>query len=287
MSSDEVVIEKELVVIKKAQAMDIFTKRELIQPLLDKIERASRMEEYDVSTDKGRKAIASMAYRVAQSKTYIESHGKELAAELKELPKLVDSNRKYAKDFLDALRDRIRKPLDGWEAEQAAIQLKADIENYHEDALIMDVDWTTAKKAEQDRLDQEKADYEAKVLAEAEARAKIQAEEKARKEIIDAEARALTAEREALRVQEQAKLDVIAAEERAKAQAELELRIKEREAVEEQARIHMEKSAKTHTDAVHLSIINDLLAIGLNDKQAEFILNAVIDKKIKLLRIEY
>lgn len=102
---------KEIITIKKSQAMDIFTKRELITPLLEKIEHVATQENFDASTDKGRKAIASMAYRVAQSKTYIESHGKELASELKELPKLVDSNRKYSKDFLDNLRDRVRKPL--------------------------------------------------------------------------------------------------------------------------------------------------------------------------------
>ena len=127
--------------------MDVFTKRELITPLLEKIEHVATKETFDVSTDKGRKAIASMAYRVAQSKTYIESHGKELAAELKELPKLVDSNRKYVKDFLDALKDKVRKPLDEWEAEQESIKLKAKIELDHEVALLDNIEWELARKS--------------------------------------------------------------------------------------------------------------------------------------------
>lgn len=274
--TDEDVKTKEIITIQKAQAMDVFTKRELITPLLEKIEHVATQEVFDASTDKGRKAIASMAYRVAQSKTYIESHGKELAAELKELPKLVDSNRKYAKDFLDALRDRIRKPLDDWEAEQAAIKLKADIEAAHEIAKLDNIEWELNRKAEQDRLAKERADYEAKVLEQAEARAKIAAEEKVRNEIIQAEARALASEREAERAQQQADL-----------RATREQAHKENLAREEQQRIELQKNVKENVDRVHQSIINDFLALGLNNDQAEYILDAVKAKQIKALRIEY
>jgi len=274
--TDEDVKTKEIITIQKAQAMDVFTKRELITPLLEKIEHVATQEVFDASTDKGRKAIASMAYRVAQSKTYIESHGKELAAELKELPKLVDSNRKYAKDFLDALRDRIRKPLDDWEAEQAAIKLKAEIEASHEIAKLDNIEWELKRKAEQDRLAKERADYEAKVLEQAEASAKIAAEEKVRNEIIQAEARALAAEKEAERAQQQADL-----------RATREQAHKENLAREEQQRIELQKNVKENVDRVHQSIINDFLAIGLNNDQAEYILDAVKAKQIKALRIEY
>lgn len=268
--------DKDLIVIQKAQAMDIFTKRELITPLLEKIEHVAMQETFDVSNDKGRKAIASMAYRVAQSKTYIESHGKDLAAELKELPKLVDSNRKYAKDFLDALRDRVRKPLDDWEAEQALIKLRKKIEEDHEIALLDNIEWELKRKAEQDRLAKERADYEGKVLEQAEARAKIAAEEKVRQEIIQAEARVIAAEKEAQRAAEQ---------ERARITHEILIKEKAERAAQE--KIQYQKNAQENVNRVHESIINDLLAIGLNDKQAQFILDAIKDKKIKALRIEY
>lgn len=279
--------ENELVVIKKAQVMDLFTKRELITPVLEKIEHTATKETFDASTDKGRKAIASMAYRVAQSKSYIESHGKELADELKGLPKLVDSNRKYAKDFLDALRDRIRQPLDEWEAEQEAIKLKEKIEADHEIAMLDHIEWELKRKAEQERLAKEKAEYEAKVLADAEARAKIAAEEKARREIIEAEAKVLAAEKEALRAQEQAKIDVQLASQRALAQAKILQDKKDLEQKQEQYRLNLQKKVKENVDRVHESIINDLLGIGLNDKQANFLLKAITDNKIKLLKIEY
>lgn len=267
---------KEIITIKKSQAMDIFTKRELITPLLEKIEHVATQENFDASTDKGRKAIASMAYRVAQSKTYIESHGKELASELKELPKLVDSNRKYSKDFLDNLRDRVRKPLNEWEEEQARIKLKAEIEEAHAVALLDDIEWELKRKEEQERLAKEKADYEARVLAEAEAKAKIAAEEKVRNEIIQAEARAIAAEKEAQRAQEQAEI-------RAKQEQER----KEKIAREEQMKIEVQKNVKANVDKVHQSIINDFINVGLNNDQAQYVLDAVINKKIKALRIEY
>ncbi len=274
---------KELVTIQKANVMELFTKRELITPLLEKIRHAATSSEYEALTDKGRKAIASIAYRVAQSKTYIESHGKELAAELKELPKLVDSNRKYAKDYLDALRDEVRKPLDAWEAEQEAIKLAAKIEADHEVGLLDNIEWELNRKKEQERIAKERADYEAKVLADAEVKAKLAAEEKVRREIIEAEARALSAEREAIRAKEKAESDI------------KEARIKaEQLVIQDEARRQRELDAeknrqelKENVDRVHGSIISDLLAIGLNDKQAKFILDAVLQKKIKSLRIEY
>lgn len=273
---EEQFVLNELVPINSNNAMDIFTKRELITPLLEKIERVSTQEIFDADTDKGRKSIASMAYRVAQSKTYIESHGKELAAELKELPKIVDSNRKYAKDFLDALRDRIRKPLDDWEAEQAAIKLKADIEAAHEIASLDNIEWELKRKDEQDRLAKEKADYEAKVLEQAEARAKIAAEEKVRNELIQAEARAIAAEKEAARATEQARI-----------RARQEQEHKEKLAREEQMRTELQKNVKENVDRVHQSIINDLLNLRLNQKQAEYILNSIINEKITAIRIIY
>jgi len=78
----------------------------------------------DVSTKKGRDAIASMAYKVAKSKTALDGLGKELVAELKQIPALIDAERKRMRDTLDAWRDEVRKPVDDWEAEQAAIEAK-------------------------------------------------------------------------------------------------------------------------------------------------------------------
>lgn len=73
----------DLVVIEKQNAMAVFTTKEQLDPIIEAIEKEARSLVPDVSTRKGRDAIASMAHKVARSKTYIDNAGKDLVAELK------------------------------------------------------------------------------------------------------------------------------------------------------------------------------------------------------------
>ena len=306
----------ELIVIQKTEAMDIFTNRELLTPLLEKIEHVATQDQTDVTTEKGRKDIASIAYRVAQSKTYIEAQGKDLAAELKELPKLVDSNRKYARDFLDDLKDRIRKPLDEWEANQAAMVLADKVLLDHEIALLDNIQWVINQREATARIEKERADYEAKVLEDAKIKAQIIADEKARREIIDAEARVLSAERESIRIQDQAKRDLEIASQRAvqeikraqdetirlQEQAKRDIAQATQKAIQD-AKLSQEKEErikqaqdrvieqlkqqKSNIDKVRQSIAEDFMAIGLNETQAKYLLNAILDNKIRALKVIY
>src|SRR3546814_10114176 len=76
----------------------------------------------DVQTKKGRDAIASIAYKVAKSKTYLDGVGKELTDSAKELPKKIDATRKLVRDTLDAWKDEVRTPLTEWEqAEESRV----------------------------------------------------------------------------------------------------------------------------------------------------------------------
>lgn len=84
----------------------------------------------DISQPKNRKAIASLAYKVARSKTALDDMGKDLGAEWKRLAGLVDADRKSLRDRLDALKAEVSAPLDRYEAEEA--QRKAD----HEAAIV-------------------------------------------------------------------------------------------------------------------------------------------------------
>jgi hypothetical protein len=76
----------------------------------------------DTSSKKGRDAIASNAYRIARSKTYIDAEGKKKTAALREEVKRIDDLRKFARDELDALKTEIRGPLDDWEQVQEQIE---------------------------------------------------------------------------------------------------------------------------------------------------------------------
>ena len=110
----------DLVVIEKQNAMAVFTTKEQLDPIIEAIEKEARSLVPDVSTRKGRDAIASMAHKVARSKTYIDNAGKDLVAELKSLPKQIDESRRIVRERLDALKDEVRKPLTDWENAESA-----------------------------------------------------------------------------------------------------------------------------------------------------------------------
>lgn len=117
---------QELIVIPKESAMQVFTTPGSIDPYLEQIKAAVSGIVHDLSTKKGRDAIASMAYKVAKSKTYLDGVGKELVDDLKKQPALIDATRKRAREYLDQLKDEVRRPLTEWEAEQQRIQSVID-----------------------------------------------------------------------------------------------------------------------------------------------------------------
>lgn len=178
----------ELVVIEKSKALDVFKSSNSVEDIISKIESEVNSFVNDVNTDKGRKEIKSLAYRVAQSKTYLDGLGKDLVAELKEIPKLIDANRKTVRDRLDALRDKVRQPLTEWETEQDRIKAEQQMLAWHEEALEMNADFdkALAERIESDHeialLMNEKFDRDlAQAKAEAE-RQRIAHEEELKKQ---------------------------------------------------------------------------------------------------------
>lgn len=102
-----------------------------LDPLLEKITLEARSLVPDLSTAKGRKEIASMANKVARSKTYLDGFGKDFVADQKASIKLVDNERKRLRDYLDALKTEVRQPLTEYEeAEKQRVEA-------HQQALFM------------------------------------------------------------------------------------------------------------------------------------------------------
>jgi len=96
-------------------ALAVFTaENDTLDKILLAIEAEALALVPDVTTSKGREAIASNAYKVSQAKARIEKEGKALADKQKEIPKLIDASRKKSKDFLDALQIRVKQPLADW-----------------------------------------------------------------------------------------------------------------------------------------------------------------------------
>jgi colicin import membrane protein len=117
--------EKGLIIPEKINALEIYSEPGKVDPILEEITRKAKDFVADTTTAKGRAEIKSMAYKVSQSKTFLDDLGKQLVADKKEEIKKVDSSRKYIRDKLDALRDEVRKPYEDWEAEQERIKEEA------------------------------------------------------------------------------------------------------------------------------------------------------------------
>jgi len=105
----------ELQVIEQNAIIVAFQKENGIQDLFDRMAEQARSIVPDVTTKKGRDAIASQAYKVSKSKAAVDNHGKDLVAGIKAQAAVIDRDRKVWRDQCDALRDEIRKPLDDWE----------------------------------------------------------------------------------------------------------------------------------------------------------------------------
>ncbi|MDV8155233.1 hypothetical protein [Acinetobacter bereziniae] len=125
----------ELQVLEQNAIVAAFNNANGIQAIVDQIKAQVSSIVPDVSTAKGRKEIASLAYKVAQSKSAIDSEGKKLKEQYTVVTNKIDADRKFARDELDAERDRIRQPLTDWEnAEKDRVAKHegaiAEIKNY-------------------------------------------------------------------------------------------------------------------------------------------------------------
>ena len=291
----------DLVVIEKQNAMAVFTSKEQLDPIIEAIEKEARTLVPDLTTKKGRDAIASMAHKVARSKTYIDNAGKDLVAELKALPKQIDESRRIVRERLEALKDEVRRPLTEWEAEQERIkaeeamnalhaealemnikfdqELAAKFEADHEMALLMNKDFDRdreeqrrlaeqAQRERDERLKQEAAeqarrDAEAKHKAEIDAAARREAEEKARAEL--AERQRIETEQRAEREKQEAE----ARAEREKAAAVEAERLKAKQV--EDARLAEEKriadeQAKREADVKHRKTVGTNIVNALTSQ---------------------
>lgn len=104
-----------------ANTIEVF-RPETMNALLKRIHDEATSIVVDVTTPKGRAELKSLAFKIARTKTAIDDAGKKLVEPMKEQAKMIDAERKRARDELDALKESVRKPLTDWEAEESARQ---------------------------------------------------------------------------------------------------------------------------------------------------------------------
>ncbi|MGJ7318798.1 cell envelope biogenesis protein TolA [Morganella morganii] len=321
----------ELVVIEPATALDLFTAPDKVKVLLSGIREKALAEQALLDTDlskaKNRDAIKSLAYKVTQSKTYIDNAGKAVVDELKELPKKVDASRKLCRDELDSLREEIRRPVTAWEAQEEARKQAEEAQRVadelarlmpylHAEALEMNAECDrliAEKKAEEER---KRIEHENEIKRQAAEQARIEAEQKAQRDREAAELKAkqereaaelkarqeveaaAKREREAREAQERAereKQEAIAKAEREKLAAVEAERRKAEEAerarlaeIERQKQEELKRQEnKEHQRQFNREALQALIAAGFDDTTATKFLEMVIKGEIPHLSMNY
>ena len=102
--------------------VDALTKEQLfipsvIDPILEMIrtEVTAQAADLDISTPENRKAIASIAFKVTKTKTFIEGKRKELVADEKKRLAGIDAEGRRVWMILEGIADEVRAPLTAFE----------------------------------------------------------------------------------------------------------------------------------------------------------------------------
>ncbi len=309
-------IETGVVVVKNVNVVEVFTAGGIKQ-ILDRIAAEVECFVPDLSTGASRGEIASLAHKISKAKVVLDNLGKSLTYDWKQKAKLVDVSRKMARDFLDELRDTVRKPLSDWEeaeaARLAAEQLAEEVVEaaevaYQENELFDRQREIERKEAELARLEEERKskDLEAKQEREREEReeqirkdAEAQAKREAEKRIQDEKDRADRAERERIAAEEHAKVEKEQAIQKVKEEAEAESKRKEEERLrlEAQEKAEAERVAaeekrlaedEAHRQGINNEVLSDLTdCTVLNPTQASGLIRMIILGKIRHVSIGY
>ncbi|HDL7900443.1 TPA: cell envelope biogenesis protein TolA [Yersinia enterocolitica] len=268
--------------------------------MLQQVEKEVNSFVPDVSTKKGRDAIASLGLKVAKTKTYLDGFGKDLVTEYKEVPKKIDASRKTVRDRLDALKEKVLLPKLEYEAEQERIaaeaayaamcqeahEMDASItaerlvkkESDHEMALLMNDAFDRDAKAKAEEVERLRKAHEEFIVQQAAEKAKSEAEEKAKRDIEAAEQRErdaklaqAQAEREKREATELAERNRIAAEQKAEREKQEAIAAEQLKAQQEAERVQRETKQKEDARLAEEKRVADEAAKKAADKahQAE------------------
>lgn len=277
-------------------------------------------KEFDMGKESDRKKVASFAYQIARSKTFVDDKGKEYVAKLKKQTKEIDAERKRFRDILDELKDEVRQPVTEWEEAEAA---RIEAERQHE-LFLMDWDEALAEddlfnreremarkeaefakaeeyrkaKEETERMERERLETEARIKKEASEKAEREAAEKIR---LAEEARAraeekaeedrLLAEREAKEAAERAEREMVEAVERAKAAAiEQAMREKaeaDRIAAEKKAEEDRRAANKRHQAHVNKKAMASLVSLGHSEETAKKLVIDIAQGRVEFVSVNY
>ncbi len=165
----------ELEALKALDGPDLFLNGGVAKVISDLSEQAAAFTG-DVSTQEGREARKSFAYRLTRSKTILDDKGAELNKPLREKIDAVDKVRRDMKAKIDQMVKDVRAPLDKWESDEQAringlnqkIKLIRDSMSFFQEPSVKDIDDRLGQLDYLNGVDWQEKSYEAvPLLAEA------------------------------------------------------------------------------------------------------------------------
>lgn len=246
----------DIALIEIKNPLQVFSTVNGLDSVIDKIEAEVKAIDRDISTEKGRDNIRSLAFKIAKSKTALDKIGKELTEEQRAVVNAVNAERKRAWERMEALQEEIRQPLTEWE------NIEKDRVAVHESALadleLFDA-WdgvVVTAALVQERLNALMPKFESRDWQEFRARALL---------IQETMAKSLNERLSAVTKQEQeaAELARLRAEEQARLQAEREAKIAA------EAKAAAEKKAKDDADALAEKVRAEAEAAAQREKEAQ------------------
>lgn len=294
------------VAIEKQVYMNMFSQENGTVDVVSQIrEQAINLKEQiankDVSDKKVRENLKSIAAKVAKSKVAIDDAGKSLVEDAKKKIKVVDNNRKYVRDELDALRDEIKAPAIEWEAEQERKEqeIKEIIARINSFDSQFENEEPASSQCLRARIEElqkykEHENEQIKVAANTVMSNLLHLVDIAEKR--EAEQLELARLRKEQEAREQAEREArIAEEAAAKARAEIEAKVAAEKAEQERLRIEAEKRAEQaerekqeafeHRSKIEKEIFNQLLELGVNAEAATNIVELLVSGKFPHLQI--
>lgn len=116
-----------VIVADKEGLQAFFAEGANLETLYGAVEKKALGLVADVSTKEGRSQIKTAARQLASVKTKVDDLGKQVVAELKALPKVIDANRKTFREKMEALQEEIRRPVTEIEERQKRLEEIAGI----------------------------------------------------------------------------------------------------------------------------------------------------------------
>ncbi len=135
----------DLMVMATVNPLALFTDREQFSQFYKRVKEETDKHVADVSTQKGRDAVRSLARKVITAKTTLEKAGKGLVEEMRQQVNSITSVRIQMVDEMDALAKEVRRPLTEWEeAEKARVERCRAVITGLQDAAVVTLEDTAA-----------------------------------------------------------------------------------------------------------------------------------------------